>query len=243
LLTPEDAATLASGGKPGRHHYLAVPLHSGNGAFRLLLVGRPNKPLNEQQMAVASAMAKQVNMALDNARLIQDLEDLATTDGLTRLYNRRYFMERAESEFERSRRYRRELSVFLIDADHFKTINDSLGHEAGDRALRMLAAACRQGLRQLDVIGRYGGEELVVLLPETSAAVAYETAERLRHTVEQLRIPALEGEVRLTVSIGVATAGSDTETVAALINQADRALYEAKRSGRNRVVAAGSGKA
>ncbi|HEY3858990.1 MAG TPA: diguanylate cyclase, partial [Gammaproteobacteria bacterium] len=237
FLTPEDAATLASGGKPGRHHYLAVPLHSGNGAFRLLLVGRPNKPLNEQQMAVASAMAKQVNMALDNARLIQDLEDLATTDGLTRLYNRRHFMERAESEFERSRRYRRELSVFLIDADHFKAINDSLGHEAGDRALRMLAAACRQGLRHLDVIGRYGGEELVVLLPETSAAVAYEAAERLRYTVEQLRIPALEGEVRLTVSIGVATAGPDTETVAALINQADRALYEAKRSGRNRVMA------
>jgi diguanylate cyclase (GGDEF)-like protein len=237
LLTPEDAATLAGGSTLGRHHYLAVPLHSGSGAFRLLLVGRPNRPLNEQQMAVAAAMAKQVNMALDNAQLIQDLEDLATTDGLTRLYNRRHFMERAESEFERSLRYRRELSVFLIDADHFKAINDSHGHDAGDRALRLLAGACRQGLRQLDVIARYGGEELVVLLPETSAAVAYETAERLRRSIEQLQIPVSEGEVRLTVSIGVATAGPDTETVAALINQADRALYEAKRGGRNRVVA------
>jgi diguanylate cyclase (GGDEF)-like protein len=189
---------------------------------------------------VATAMAKQVNMALDNAQLIQELEGLATTDGLTKLYNRRYFMERAESEFERSHRYRRDLSVFLIDADHFKAINDTHGHDAGDRALRFLAAACRAGLRQLDVLGRYGGEELVVLLPEASAAVAYETAERLRQSIEQIQIPLSEGEVRLTVSIGVATAGPDTETVAALINQADRALYEAKRNGRNRVVAAGA---
>ena len=239
LLGPEEAATLAGGAKPGRHHYLAVPLQSGSG-FRLLLVGRPNRPLNGQQTEVASAMAKQVSMALDNAQLIEDLEELATTDGLTRLYNRRHFMERAESEFLRSQRYRRELSVFLIDADHFKAINDSHGHEAGDRVLRALAAACRQGLRQLDVIGRYGGEEFVVLLPETSAAVAQETAERLRRSVEQLRVPAAAGEIRLSVSIGVATAGAQTESVAALINQADRALYEAKRSGRNRVTAAGS---
>jgi diguanylate cyclase (GGDEF)-like protein len=239
LLASEDAATLAGGAKPGRYHYLAVPLHSGSGAFRLLLVGRPNRVLNEQQMAVAAAMAKQVNMALDNAQLIQELEERATTDGLTRLYNRRHFMERAESEFERSRRYRRELSVFLIDADHFKSINDTHGHEAGDRALRALASACREGLRHLDVIGRYGGEEFVVLLPETSAALAYEAAERLRHSIEQMQIPLPEGKVRLTVSIGVATAGAETETVAALINQADRALYEAKRNGRNRVAAAG----
>jgi diguanylate cyclase (GGDEF)-like protein len=239
LLSPEDAATLAGGGKPGRHHYLAVPLPSGNG-FRLLLVGRPSRELNTQQVEVAAAMAKQVSMALDNAQLIQDLEDLATTDGLTRLYNRRHFMERAESEFLRSQRYRRELSVFLIDADHFKAINDTHGHEAGDRTLRALAAACRAGMRQLDVIGRYGGEELVVLLPETSAAVAQETAERLRRSVEQLCIPAAMGEIKLSVSIGVATAGPHTESVAALINQADRALYEAKRGGRNRVVAAGA---
>lgn len=238
-LTPGDAATLAGGTKPGRYHYLAVPLHSGNGTFRLLLVGRPNRVLKEQQMAVAAAMAKQVNMALDNAQLIQELEERATTDGLTRLYNRRHFMERAESEFERSRRYRRELSVFLIDADHFKSINDAHGHDAGDRALRFLASACREGLRHLDVIGRYGGEELVVLLPETSAALAFETAERLRHNIEQMQIPLPVGKVQLTVSIGVATAGAETETVAALINHADRALYEAKRNGRNRVVAAG----
>ncbi|HSN18413.1 MAG TPA: two-component regulator propeller domain-containing protein [Gammaproteobacteria bacterium] len=239
LLSTDDAATLAGNTRAARQHYLAVPLRSGNGAFRLLLVGRPNKPLDAQQVEVAAAMAKQVSVALDNAKLIEDLENLATTDGLTRLYNRRHFMELAEGEFVRSRRYLRDLSLLLIDADHFKAINDAHGHDVGDRTLRLLADTCRQGLRQLDVVGRYGGEELVVLLPEASAAMAQETAERLRRSVESLRIPASGGDVRLTVSIGVATVGPDTESVAALVNAADRALYAAKRAGRNRVMATG----
>ncbi|MGE5624099.1 MAG: two-component regulator propeller domain-containing protein [Bacillota bacterium] len=238
MLSPEDAATLAAGGKNARRHFFAVPVISASGAFRLLLVGRPAKAMDEQQMEIAAAMAKQVSVALDNAQLIKDLENLATTDGLTRLANRRHFMERAESEFERSRRYQRELSAFLLDADHFKAINDTYGHDTGDRALRLLAAACRESLRHLDVIGRYGGEEFVVLLPETPAALAFETAERLRKRIEELSIPARGQDIRLTVSIGVATADASIESVAALVNQADRALYEAKRSGRNRVTAA-----
>ena len=239
VLAPAEAATLLAG--PARaavRHFFAVPVVSGVGAFRLLLVGRPVQPAAPQQMEVAAAMAKQVSVALDNAQLIKDLENLATTDGLTRLANRRHFMERAESEFQRSQRYKRELSVFLLDTDHFKIINDEHGHDAGDRALRLLAVACRESLRHLDVIGRYGGEEFVVLLPETSAALALETAERLRKQVESLRVPGPKGDIRVTVSIGVATAGPSTESVAALINQADRALYEAKRGGRNQVVAA-----
>lgn len=238
-LAAADAKTLVAGPeRAGVRHFFAVPVVSGAGAFRLLLVGRPIKPAEPQQMEVAAAMAKQVSVALDNAQLIKDLENLATTDGLTRLANRRHFMERAESEFERSQRYRRELSVFLLDADHFKAINDEHGHDTGDRALRLLAGACREGLRHLDVIGRYGGEEFVVLLPETSAALALETAERLRKQVESMRVPGPKGDIRVTVSVGVATAGPATESVAALINQADRALYEAKRGGRNRVAAA-----
>jgi len=238
LLSPEDAATLGGNTRSGHPHYLAVPLHSGRGAFRLLLVGRPNLSLDAQQMEVAAAMAKQVSVALDNAKLIEDLEELATTDALTRLYNKRHFMERAEGELLRSRRYHRELSLFMIGADHFKAINETHGRDAGDRALRLLAATCLQSLRQLDVVGRYGGEELVVLLPETSAAVALETAERLRRSVEQLTLPALDGEIRLTVSIGVATFGPGIESATGLVNEADRALYAAKRGGRNRVAAA-----
>ena len=243
LLSPEDAGTLDGNEKrPAPRHYLAVPLFSGSGAFRLLLVGRNLKSVDKQQMDVAGAMARQVSVALDNAQLIKELENLATTDGLTRLYNRRHFMERAESEFERSRRYQRDLSAFLLDADHFKNVNDTYGHEVGDRVLRVLANACRQCLRQLDVIGRYGGEEFVVLLPETPANLAFEAAERLRAQIQQLRIPTHGDDVRITVSIGVATATSATESIAALINEADRALYEAKRGGRNQVTAASAAK-
>lgn len=236
LLGPEDAASLAVGGVAG--HCLAIPALSGDGGFRLLLVWKPGEAIPRQQVDIAAAMTKQVSVALDNARLIKELENLATTDGLTRLYNRRHFMDRAETEFDRSRRYKRDMSVLLLDADHFKNINDSHGHEMGDRVLRILANACRQNLRQLDEIGRYGGEEFVMLLPETSVALAVETAERLRAAIEQLHIPSASGDIRLTASIGIATASEGTESVAALINDADRALYNAKRGGRNRVVAA-----
>lgn len=239
LLSAEEAATLESGGRPPRH-YLVVPLVSGGSGFRLLLVGRGAKTILPQGVDIAAAMAKQVSVALDKARLIKDLENLATTDGLTRLYNRRTFLQRAESEFERTRRYQRPLSVLMMDVDHFKEVNDSHGHEVGDRVLRVLADECRRTLRQQDVLGRYGGEEFVAFLPETSAAVALEVAERLRKSVESLRVPAERNSVRMTLSIGVATVGEKDRDISALIIAADQALYEAKQRGRNRTVVAGS---
>ncbi|MGH8371168.1 MAG: ligand-binding sensor domain-containing diguanylate cyclase [Gammaproteobacteria bacterium] len=235
LLSPADAATL-DGESEARRQYLAVPLPSGSGGFRLLLAGRGGPAIELQGRDIAAAMAKQVSVALDNAQLIHELENLATTDSLTRLHNRRHFLERAEAEFERSRRYQRPLSIFLLDADHFKEINDTYGHEMGDHALRVLASICRQNLRQLDVIGRYGGEEFVVFLPETSMAKAMEVAERLRAGVEEINLDVTGGSIHVTVSIGVATATTQTDSIAALINEADRALYEAKRAGRNKVV-------
>ncbi|HET7651290.1 MAG TPA: diguanylate cyclase, partial [Gammaproteobacteria bacterium] len=235
LLAPEYAATLDGEVQPVRR-YLAVPLPSSSGGFRLLLAGHADLAIEQQGMDIAAAMAKQISVALDNAQLIHELENLATTDSLTRLHNRRHFLERAEAEFERSRRYQRPLSIFLLDADHFKQINDSYGHETGDQVLRLLASICRQNLRQLDVIGRYGGEEFVVFLPETSMAKAMEVAERLRAGVEEISLDGPGGTIKVTVSIGVATATSQTDSIAALINDADRALYEAKRGGRNRVV-------
>jgi diguanylate cyclase (GGDEF)-like protein len=235
LLSPADAATL-DGENEARRQYLAVPLPSGSGGFRLLLAGRKAPDIERQGMDIAAAMAKQASVALDNAQLIHELENLATTDSLTRLHNRRHFLERAEAEFERSKRYQRPLSIFLLDADHFKEINDTYGHDTGDQALRMLASMCRQNLRQLDVIGRYGGEEFVVFLPETSMAKAMEVAERLRAGVEEINLDVAGDNIHVTVSIGVATATSQTDSIAALINEADRALYEAKRAGRNKVV-------
>lgn len=235
LLSVSEAASLDGSGETHRN-YLAVPLSSGTSGFRLLLAARVQPAIEQQSVDIAAAMAKQVSVALDNAQLIHELENLATTDSLTHLYNRRHFLERAAAEFERSQRYQRPLSVFLLDADYFKAINDSHGHETGDQVLRVLSGVCRENLRQLDVIGRYGGEEFVVFLPETSIAKAMEVAERLRAGVENISVESPSGKVRITVSVGVATATSQTDSIAALINEADRALYEAKRAGRNRVM-------
>jgi diguanylate cyclase (GGDEF)-like protein len=235
MLTLSEAATLEPPGQPALH-YLCVPLVSATSPYRLLLVGRESKTIRTQGLDIAAAMAKQVSVALDRALLIKDLEKLATTDSLTRLHIRRSFLERAQNEFERSRRYQRPLSMLMLDVDHFKRVNDGYGHETGDRVLRVLADACRSSLRQQDVVGRYGGEEFVAMLPETSAEVAQETAERLRRAVEGLSVNSPQGPVRVTVSIGVATLGPASNTITALINAADRALYEAKQKGRNRVV-------
>lgn len=239
LLAAEEAAGLDAANRDGKpRHYLAVPLTGGAGEFRLLLVGRLDRPFGSQSINICAAMANQVSVALDNAQLIKELESLATTDGLTRLPNRRHFMERAESEFIRSQRYNRELSLLLLDVDHFKRINDTHGHDAGDQVLRLLAQTCRENLRQLDVVARYGGEEFIVLLPETAAATAREVAERLRLAIAALQPEVGGAQLQVTASIGVATAGPETECIEALINIADRALYAAKHAGRNRVVAA-----
>lgn len=238
LSVQETAALHADPADTRRHICLAVPAAGRDGEFRLLLVEREGEEFEPQTVNLCAAMTKQVGVALDNARLIRELENLATTDGLTRLANRRYFMERAESEFVRNRRYHRDLSLLLLDADNFKAVNDTHGHESGDRVLRALAGVCRENLRQLDMAARYGGEEFIVLLPETSAETALQVAERLRQAVEKLVVP-LEGvSGHITISIGVATASAATASLAALISDADRALYQAKRLGRNRVVAA-----
>jgi diguanylate cyclase (GGDEF)-like protein len=239
MLNKAEAASLDPASQPPRH-YLAVPLAGRDNSFRLLLVGRASKTIEAQGLDIAAAMAKQVSVALDKARLIKDLENLATTDGLTRLYNRRTFLERAEAEFERSRRYRRPLSVLMLDVDHFKAVNDNHGHETGDRVLRILAQTSRESLRQLDVIGRYGGEEFVAFLPETSSATALDVAERLRQSVEGLVVPSQHRDIRVTISIGVATVKDKTADLAALIDAADEALYEAKQQGRNKIIVSSS---
>lgn len=235
LLTPEEAATLEPG-KGAPRNCLVVPLVSGKSGFRLLILGRASKTIEVQGVDIAAAMAKQVSVALDKARLIRDLENLATTDGLTRLYNRRTFLQRAESEFERSRRYQRPLTVLMMDVDHFKSVNDTHGHEVGDRVLRVIADECRRNLRQQDVLGRYGGEEFVAFLPEASASVALDVAERLRKNVERLSVPAEQGAIRVTMSIGIATMNRAHPDISALIITADQALYQAKQRGRNQTV-------
>lgn len=179
--------------------------------------------------------------ATDRRAEIKVLEHLAQTDPLTQVANRGRFVEIANQELARCRRYGHPLSLWMLDIDHFKAVNDTHGHHAGDVALQSLMATSRRALRDWDVVGRMGGEEFAVLLPETDTTQALDVAERLRMAVATTDIPVEDGTVvHLTVSTGVATANDGDITVDSLLNRADKALYEAKRSGRDKVCVAAS---
>lgn len=166
----------------------------------------------------------------------RDLERLATTDALTGALNRRRFLERAAEEYTRSRRYDRPLSVVMLDIDHFKRVNDSHGHAAGDDAIRATVRACRESLRSSDLIGRLGGEEFAIVMPETPPINAYGVAQRVRERIAATAV-RLEagGELRVTVSLGLSWLNATDRSFDPLLARADAALYRAKNTGRNRV--------
>ncbi len=178
--------------------------------------------------------------ALD-VRRIALLEQESITDHLTGVYNRRYLQRRLLEEFERARRYQQPLTALLLDIDHFKRINDEYGHPSGDLVLKHFGALCLNTVRATDIVARYGGEELMVIAPHTSAPQAMLLAERLRRKVEEAVLvvetePMRRHELRFTVSIGVAALSTDDAACCnTLIEDADRALYRAKNEGRNRI--------
>ncbi|NCN88906.1 MAG: diguanylate cyclase [Gallionella sp.] len=172
-------------------------------------------------------------LSIANKRLQQQ----ALTDALTDLPNRRFAMERLEQEWALTQRGERALSCMMLDIDHFKKINDTFGHQLGDEALKQVADALRKTARAQDVVCRYGGEEFLVICPDTGATAAYQAAERMRVSVESLRMLAPDGRhMPLTLSIGVAEKGEGIADMNALINRADDSLYAAKTQGRNRTV-------
>ncbi len=164
------------------------------------------------------------------------LEELAKTDPLTCLYNRRFFMELFERELEKARRYNQPLSCVMVDLDHFKQINDRHGHLAGDQVLVSAARAMKAGVRTTDLLARYGGEEFVIVLPLTDAAGAQELAERCRRLILDSPVIHDKATIRVTASMGVATFPRDgVQTVDDLLSLADEALYRAKAAGRDRI--------
>jgi diguanylate cyclase (GGDEF)-like protein len=165
----------------------------------------------------------------------EKLEKLATVDSLTSVWNRRHFLALAEAEWSRFQRYHRPLTVLMLDIDHFKSINDRFGHANGDAALIDVANRCADGRRDSDIVGRIGGEEFAVMLPETDFAQSLIVAERIRQSVESHHITINNDNITLTVSIGVASATASMSGVDALMRASDQALYEAKSQGRNRV--------
>ena len=178
----------------------------------------------------------------DLAQLKRDVEELklqAIIDPLTGLYNYRHFQRTLDSEMQRTLRTSHPTSLVLIDLDHFKSVNDQWGHEAGNLALKSAASLFQRQLRQFDIVCRYGGEEFAVVLPHTPLPIAINVAERLRQRLEQIEIDADDGQFSLTASFGVAEfqpQGEDNQS--SLINQADQALYRAKQQGRNQVCSA-----
>jgi diguanylate cyclase (GGDEF)-like protein len=174
-------------------------------------------------------------LLLTSERLLRDLERQASHDGLTGILNRRAFLQRSEEECARAVRHGRRAAVLLLDIDHFKQINDTSGHHAGDEMLRAVVTTIKKTLRREDLFCRFGGEEFCLLLPDVDLTGASRLAERVRGLVAALRVPFEGRDLGVTVSIGVAVIDSCQPSIQAALDVADRALYSAKTKGRNRI--------
>jgi len=220
---------------------LAVaPLRGGIRLQGVVALGRSElPPFNELDLELLQTLAFQLTSVLERAQLLSDLERLATTDGLTGLYNYRHFQERYREEMKLCRRYQHPLALMLIDLDGFKRVNDEYGHLEGDYLLVQLAETLQSALRNTELIARYGGDEFVVLMPSTNLQGGVAAARRVAQAVRNTTFLDTTGDPRLkiSVSIGVAAYPNSTDDPAQLLEKADEALETAKRNGRNQVVA------
>ncbi len=218
------------------HGWLGVPLTIKDRTIGLLTLDSHTKGyFTEDHARLASAFANQVAIALENTRLFTEVQRLAITDPLTNLLNRRHFYSLTLHEFMRFQRYSTPFSVIMLDIDHFKLVNDTYGHLAGDRVLQTLADIFRENMRSVDILCRFGGEEFIATLPETGAEKACSLAERLRETIHNTIFSTDSGDVHITVSIGVGEFTNGFETIDQLLDCVDKALYTSKIKGRNRV--------
>jgi len=217
---------------------LIIPLAMDNKLIGVIAIGKKEPyAFGQKQVQILSSLGGQAAVAMANAMLYKKIEKLAITDGLTKVYNHRYFYKKMEEERERYRRYGTVFSFIMLDLDYFKRFNDKYGHRAGDHALYTVAQVIKKSTRMLDVVSRYGGEEFAVILPETDAASARVVAERILHAVHDAYFSVSEDHppVHITVSIGVATCPQDAESTNDLIELADKALYYSKETGKNKI--------
>jgi diguanylate cyclase (GGDEF)-like protein/PAS domain S-box-containing protein len=220
----------------GLRAFLGVPILAGEdrvGALGFFMLS-PDRRFTPRDLALAVSIGRQVGGAVQRARLHERLQQMAHIDSLTGLHTRRRFFELAQGAFEQATRRGESIALLMLDVDGFKRINDRLGHIAGDQVLQKVAARCRSRLRGTDIIGRYGGDEFAVVLPGADPPHACRVAERLRVGVETA-VP-LRRPTAVTISLGIAVGDARSRSIEALVACADRALYEAKRAGGNRVV-------
>ena len=217
--------------RPNWGAYLCVPLTARGKVLGVLgLFSQRPRVFDAHDVKLYQVIGEQIGLAIGNAREHAALRELAVTDSLTGVYNRRYLLDFLARELKRCARYEHVVALLLLDVDQFKNYNDAYGHLAGDEALRQVAGVLRRNMRAVDLVARYGGEEFAVVLPETTGPGAYAVAEKLRAAIEAHPFPF----GRLSASLGLATCGAaDTVDPDRFIAMADQALYEAKRSGRN----------
>lgn len=220
----------------------AVSLCVGDQVLGVLVIGSSvHREMSVAETERLRVISRQSSISVHNALLHDELERLSVTDRLTELYNHGHFQQRLEEEFRRAERFGHTLALIMLDIDNFKIFNDTYGHPRGDKVLQTVSAAIRSNLREIDVAARYGGEEFVVLLPETDADGALAVAERIRKDVEATQFIVGENipPVHQSVSAGVAAYPAHAGKASALVDEADRAMYVAKREGKNRVRVAG----
>ncbi len=232
----------------GIRSVLCVPVMLEQEIVALIYVYKTDpaaRPLDQHDVQLAVAISHQAALTIQRAHLLEKaraFEQRAITDSLTGLHNRQQILDLAELEFQRARRLRHPLATLMVDIDNFKQVNDTYGHAAGDQVLRAVAARTRSDLRDIDLLGRCGGDEFVVLLVETELAGACKAAERVRQAVAETPVGVDHGPLNVTVSVGVALFTEDCPNLAALVNDADVALYAAKKSGKNQVAVKDAGK-
>lgn len=226
-------------GEPNIRFYAGAPLRTpeGHRLGTLCVIDRRARTLDDEKRALLADLSALVVDALELRRANQVLGDMAMRDALTGVLNRRAFLMQAEQRFAASRAPRQRLSVLMLDIDHFKTVNDTWGHATGDRVIVELTLVLRATLRKGTTIGRLGGEEFAVLLPEADAPRAVQAAERVLAAIGNASVPGSHGPVRFTASIGVGSRAPDDADFGSVLQRADRALYAAKQAGRNRVAA------
>jgi diguanylate cyclase (GGDEF)-like protein len=214
----------------------SAPLKSKGQVFGFLNLESSLAGYYEQKHADRlQAFADQAAVAIENARLYAEVQQYAITDELTTVYNRRGLFELGRREVERARRYGRSLSAIMIDTDKFKDINDLYSHSTGDQVLRILADRMKTCIREVDILGRYGGDEFAILLPETDLTSALQVAERLRLSICNEMIVTSAGSFPLTISVGVAELSAEAFTFEVLLEKADNAMFQAKARGKNQV--------
>ena len=210
----------------------------------ILRVATEKDKISEKEISFCEVVARAAANVLENAKLLEslrianiELETLATTDGLTELFNHRFFYSRLEEEYNIAARYNVSLACIMLDIDFFKKINDTYGHRQGDNILKKLAQVMQNTIRKTDVAARYGGEEFVILLPHTDEKGTVFQAERMRKAIEETSFPGMPADKNLTISLGLAVySDKNIPNADDLVKYADQALYEAKNKGRNRAI-------